>query len=153
MARASGFRNWMMEKRQVGAGAPSRDLLIGGRGSDRLVGNAGDDLLIAGSTAFDANEAALAAVLREWTRTDLGYRDRINHLLGAAAGGSSGGANGSFNLNDQTVADDNAYDVLTGSAGQDWFFFNFQDGGVKDKVTDLKSSEFATDIDWINGIS
>jgi len=42
-------------------GGSNRDILIGGTGADRIVGNEADDVLIAGSTAFDANEAALSA--------------------------------------------------------------------------------------------
>lgn len=41
--------------------------------------------------------------------------------------------------------------MLTGSAGQDWFFFNKDGdhGAAIDKVADLHSSEFQTHIDWI----
>ena len=52
------------------AGDSGRDLLIGGTGADRILGNAGDDILIAGTTDFDANEAALALIMQEWTRID-----------------------------------------------------------------------------------
>ena len=48
--------------------------------------------------------------------------------------------------------DDAAQDVLTGSAGLDWFLFNQDgDGGAKDKVTDLSAQEFASDMDFITG--
>src|SRR5207244_6214662 len=47
-------------------GGNGRDLMIGGRGADRLVGNAGDDILIAGWTAFDADQVALHGVQAEW---------------------------------------------------------------------------------------
>ncbi|HZT82281.1 MAG TPA: calcium-binding protein, partial [Gemmataceae bacterium] len=46
-------------------GGPGRNVLIGGGGSDLLFGNR-NDLLIAGSTAYDGNEAALAALARQW---------------------------------------------------------------------------------------
>ena len=49
-----------------------------------------------------------------------------------------------------TVFDDGAADVLTGSAGQDWFFANL-DTGVRDRITDLGAREFANDIDFIVG--
>jgi hypothetical protein len=49
---------------------------------------------------------------------------------------------------DVSVFDDGAADVMTGSAGQDWFFANL-DSGVKDKITDLSASEFANDLDFI----
>ncbi len=46
------------------------------------------------------------------------------------------------------VFDDAAADVMTGSSGQDWFWANI-DAGVKDRITDLGASEFATDLDFI----
>jgi hypothetical protein len=49
---------------------------------DRL--DAGDDLLIAGPTAFDADLAALAAVMAEWTSAR-NYADRVANLRGTAA--------------------------------------------------------------------
>jgi hypothetical protein len=51
-----------------------------------------------------------------------------------------------------TVFDDGSYDVLTGSAGQDWFFAQLDGGNgrVKDKITDLGAAEFAADLDFIN---
>jgi Ca2+-binding RTX toxin-like protein len=72
-----------------------------------------------------------------------------------------GGLNGAVTLNVDpsqgavTVFDDNAADVLTGSAGVDWFFANLDADGdpniAKDKITDLHTGEFAMDIDWILG--
>jgi Ca2+-binding RTX toxin-like protein len=56
-------------------------------------------------------------------------------------------------LNNTTVHDDAAADVLTGSSGQDWFLFNNDgDGGITDAVTDLHTFEamFASDIDFLN---
>ncbi|MGH7193925.1 MAG: calcium-binding protein, partial [Candidatus Saccharimonadales bacterium] len=47
-----------------------RDILIGGQGADSLVGSGGDDLMIAGTTAYDANDIALAAILAEWDSAD-----------------------------------------------------------------------------------
>jgi hypothetical protein len=130
-------------------GGSGRDLLIGGTGADRLVGDANDDILIAGSTAADADSAALEAVMAEWTRTDADFQTRVGHLM------NGGGLNGAVRINASTVSDDNDYDVLTGSSGTDWFLFNRDgDGVVKDKVTDLSTFEalYAQDIDWINGL-
>jgi CSLREA domain-containing protein len=125
-------------------GGGGRDLLIGGLGADRIVGNAGDDILIGGRTVFDADLAALDAVMKEWA-SSADYSTRVAHLT------SGGGLNGAvFLLPDTTVIDDAAADVLTGSAGLDWFFANYQDGGILDKITDLHASEFAADLDWIN---
>ena len=40
---------------------------------------------------------------------------------------------------------------MTGSAGIDWFFANFDDEGVEDKITDLNDEEFAGDLQFIWG--
>jgi Ca2+-binding RTX toxin-like protein len=64
-------------------GGSGRNLLIGGNGSDTLDGSraTSDNLLIGGRTNYDTSLAALDAVLAEWTRTDLGFRDRFSDLL------------------------------------------------------------------------
>jgi Ca2+-binding RTX toxin-like protein len=103
-------------------GGPGRNILIGGRGTDLVFGGNGGNILIGGTTDYDTNVKALAALLAEWGRTDEDYLTRVGHLLGPAAGGSVGGANGAFYLNPATVHDDGATDVLFGGRGQDWFF-------------------------------
>lgn len=131
-------------------GGDGRDLLNGGRGSDRLVGNADDDILIAGYTDLDASAMALWHLMQEWTREDLCFFGRVLNLQ------NGGGRNQQYALNDQTVHDDGVEDILTGSAGLDWFLFNRDgDEGVKDKATDMNLFEllFAEDIDWINSSS
>ena len=111
--------------------------------------------MIAGVTAHDANQAALAAIQQEWVRTDLGFAARVAHLEGGA-----GGLNGSTFLiataaagQTETVFDDGAKDTLTGGAGQDWFLFNIDGPGVMDVGTDMTSFEtlYADDLDFING--
>ena len=73
----------------------------------------------------------------EWTSARA-YNVRVQNLLDGT--GSVDRQNGPFFLNDTTVHDDGAADVLTGSSGQDWFIFNMDgDGGVKDKATDLSA--------------
>jgi Ca2+-binding RTX toxin-like protein len=129
-------------------GGNGRDMLIGGTGADRIVGNADDDLLIAGFTQWDGNQAALGAILAEWTRTNRGFQERVDQIMAGC------GPDNAFALNTATVGDDSDEDVLTGSSGQDWFLFNRdKDGVVKDKVTDLSTFEamFAQDIDFIYG--
>jgi hypothetical protein len=122
-------------------GGSSRDLLIGGTGADRLVGNAEDDILIGGVTSFDANPAALCAVMKEWTRTDRSYADRISDLR------YGGGLNGSVMLNEATVFNDTDADVMTGSSGSDWFLFD----STRDRVTDLRDEAFLNDLSFISG--
>ena len=55
---------------------------------------------------------------------------------------NGGGLNGTFTLTGATVFDDGAADMLTGSAGLDWFFI-----GSQDKVTDRHPSEVITTTD------
>jgi hypothetical protein len=103
---------------------PGRDLLIGGSGAAHLVGNSGDDILIAGTTAFDHNEAALAAIMAEWTSAR-SYADRVANLSGTGSGPRN---NGNYFLigagPTATVFDNGAIDVLHGGSGMDWFFAN-----------------------------
>jgi hypothetical protein len=120
-------------------GGKARDLLIGGLGADLLHGNGGDDILIGCTTDFDNNLAGLTAIMKEWGRTDADYLTRIHHLNGTA----SGGLNGSYFLNTQTVHDDAAVDTLFGDGGSDWFFY-LASGAFKDKLKDRDSGELAT---------
>ena len=95
-------------------GSGGRDLLIGGIGADRADGGAGDDLLIAGRTSYDDNDAALAAILAEWTSAaDLATR---------SANLSSGISGGIALRWGETVHDDGLADCLNGSSGADWLF-------------------------------
>jgi putative intracellular protease/amidase len=57
-------------------GGPGRDVLIGGLGNDFLQGDR-DDLMHGGTTKVDDNEAALLAILLEWSknRSDEGWID------------------------------------------------------------------------------
>ncbi|MBI3822042.1 MAG: PKD domain-containing protein [Planctomycetes bacterium] len=135
-------------------GGSGRDVLIGGFGADRIVGNASDDLLIAGSTKFDANEAALDAILKEWA-SDHDYGTRVSFLMGPAAGLNVVAGQGIFlksgpTAAEATVNDDGSQDVLTGCAGQDWYWANIAGSGTLDKITDLSSTEFANDLSFIN---
>jgi Ca2+-binding RTX toxin-like protein len=106
-------------------------VLIGGTGADAVTGGAAGDLLIGGSTSFDANVAALQAILAEWERTDATYTERIDHLRGAAAGG----LNGTFFLKSTTVHDDATADALQGGPGMDWFWAQLAE------VLDLQAGE------------
>jgi Ca2+-binding RTX toxin-like protein len=92
-----------------------RGLLIGGNGQDRLKGSARDDVLIGGTTAYDANETALMAILSEW-KSPRSFAARMGNL-------STGvGANKNYRLKlGETVFDDAARDTLFGGAGSDWF--------------------------------
>jgi Ca2+-binding RTX toxin-like protein len=93
-----------------------RNLLIGGAGSDLLTGGAGDALFIGGTTAYDANDLALAAIMNEWN-SNAGCATRVGHLTG-----TTGGLNGSCYLRAATVFNDNASDKLRGGCAADVFF-------------------------------
>jgi Ca2+-binding RTX toxin-like protein len=112
-------------------GGQGRNLLIGGTGEDRIVGNPGDDILIGGTTAWDAQESALWALMKEWTSA-ADYDTRVARLRGER----SDGLNGGFVLNADTVFNDLAADKLTGSSGRDWFFAH-----ANDKVTGRHKDE------------
>jgi Ca2+-binding RTX toxin-like protein len=125
-------------------GGGGRDLLIGGGGRDRIMGNAADDILIAGFTTFDADGRALRQIMAEWTSPHA-YQVRVNNLRDGSGGGA---LNGPVYLNDATVHDDGAQDVLTGDQGQDWFLFNQDGSGAsRDLLTDLSNCEYWNDID------
>ena len=55
------------------------------------MGNSGDDILIAGTTAFDHNQAALAAIMAEWTSAR-SYADRVANLSGTGSGPRDNGS-------------------------------------------------------------
>jgi hypothetical protein len=118
-------------------GGHGRDLLVGGLGVDTLQAGSGGDILIGGTTSYDNNFAALAAVLAEWARTDISYSARIAHLNGS----TSGGLNGNYLLNSTTIQKDGSANSLYGGSGQDWYF-----AGVLDTVFNQASSEVVTPI-------
>ncbi len=122
-------------------GGPGRDLLIGGRGADWLFGNGGNDLLVGGTTAFDGNDAALAAVMAEWT-SGHSFATRVANLSDTG-GDLPGRLNGDYFLldsgPDRTVFNDGAADTLTGGLAADWFF-----AGPQDRVTDVGDSDRAS---------
>jgi Ca2+-binding RTX toxin-like protein len=119
-----------------------RDLLIAGAGASRLIGNSGDDILIAGTTAFDDNEAALYAIMAEWT-SSRSYADRVANLSGTGSGPSN---NGNYFLiasgPNATVFDNGASNVLNGGSGLDWFFANL----AQDSINGRHDSEIVENL-------
>ena len=127
-------------------GGAGRDLLIGGSGADELHGGSGEDLLVGGllsyynETSKSLNLTAINALLAEWTRTDLSYAARRNHLL------YSGGLNSSYVLSSSTVRRDAAaVDQLFGEDDRDWFIASREDR-VTDRVTSGDQAETITVI-------
>jgi len=118
-------------------GGRGRDILIGGLGSDTLQAGSGGDILIGGTTSYDNNASALAAVLAEWSRTDIDYSTRIAQLTGT----STGGQNGTYLLNAGTVQTDGSTNYLYGGSGLDWYF-----AGVLDLLFNQSTGETVTPI-------
>ncbi|MCA9248679.1 MAG: choice-of-anchor D domain-containing protein, partial [Planctomycetales bacterium] len=94
-------------------GRDGNDILIGGTGVDRLIGARGKDLLIGGSTDHDSDEAALRAILAEWTGSG-SLATRISNLR------NGGGLNGGFVLDGSTIHADGDIDDLRGGDDTDW---------------------------------
>jgi hypothetical protein len=113
-------------------GGTLASLLIGGAGADQLSAGPAGDILVSGPTAYDSNPTALAAIESEWTRTDLSYEMRVNHIM------DGGGRNSPNLLNKFTVSDDGAVDALTGGAGKDLFFANNQQDTLVGKTAGEK---------------
>ncbi len=99
-------------------GGNGRNVLIGGLGHNHIKAGALGNILIAGHTDYDANLAALREILKEWSRPDAAYADRIGHLSGAVAEG----------LNRTSILDGvhvhciPGSDELNGATGKDWIF-------------------------------
>jgi hypothetical protein len=116
-------------------GGAGRDILIGGGGPVILHAGTGEDVLIAGTTTYNANLAALAALLAEWGRPDRDQAHRVHDLFGDY----SGGLNGQYLLNALTVTSDGGVGQLIGNpAVADWFWFA-QNARAADRLTGFGS--------------
>ena len=130
-------------------GRGQRDLLIGGRGVDLLLGGGDSDLLIAGFTAFDADEAALAAIQAEWLSLRT-YAQRLANLQGLANPTFAARLNGNVFMQasgpSATVFDDGDADLLFGGGGTDAYFADL-DAGALDLLLAFDAGELRIDID------
>ena len=103
-------------------GGAGRDILVGGSGMDTLDEGNGGSILIGGLLSYDneaaqtADTVALNALQAEWSRTDLDYEGRVNHLNGSVAGG----LNGTNLIDNATVFDDGQVDTIYDGSGEDW---------------------------------
>jgi hypothetical protein len=95
-----------------------RNLFIAGGLPATIQGGTGDNILIGGSTQWDSDPMALAAIMAEWTRTDETYAQRVDHLL------NGGGLNGSYLLNTSTVTGNGGGNTLLGGTGLNLYFGN-----------------------------
>lgn len=97
-----------------------RSILIGGEGTDTLTGSSGQTVLIGGTTAYDENDVALMAILKDWGGSG-SFKTRVARLRASA---------NPLALT-TTVFDDLASDTLAGGSGYDWFLpFAGDDGDV-----------------------
>jgi autotransporter-associated beta strand protein len=107
-------------------GGAGRDILVGGLGADRLnttngtiaTADADDDILIGGTTSFDLNKTAIAAIMAEWVKTT-SFVARVTQIK------TTGTTTGGFkltNVGTATVFDDNAADAYFGGLAEDWYF-------------------------------
>jgi len=121
-------------------GGAGRNILIGGAGSDSLIANSagstGETILIGGTTVYDANDIALAAILKEWGSSD-SYETRIK----AIRGDTISRLNGSYFFNAATVLNDNAADKLF--ANRSVLNFIFQSSN------DKLASNNASSLSWV----
>ena len=112
------------------------------RGSVSLRGSArrGDDILIGGYTGYDHNDAALWAIMAEWTSAD-SFARPVAYLSDLATADSFADRyNGDYFLvADLTVFNDATKDSLNGSGGSDWLFAD-----AADKITGLTKSDDLT---------
>jgi hypothetical protein len=114
----------------AGSAAAGRSLLIGGSGKSTLTAGAAGDILIAGTTSYDANYAALQSLLAEWQSAD-SYLLRFQRIEGL----QTGGLNGKNKLVwGGTVKDTDLASVLNGGPGLDWFF-----SGGDDTINNLNN--------------
>lgn len=116
-------------------GGIGRDILIGAGSGDRLDGRGGDDILVGASTAYDNDDAALNALMAEWSSTSIGYAARVENIR------TGGGSLNGIKLDSTTVTDDNVRDTLIGRGGRDFFVADF-DGSDRDQVFRRRSELF-----------
>ncbi len=119
--------------KDVLTGGMGRDILIGGGGADTLNAGSGGDVLIGGSTIYNANLTALAALMAEWGSGD-SYQTRVEDLFGL------GGQNGTTLLNATSVVNDAAIDQLVRGNELDWFLL---EAGT-DKLNGVATGERVT---------
>jgi hypothetical protein len=123
-------------------GGAGRNLLIGGTGSDVLIGGSSDDILIAGYTLVDNDAAALVAIMNIWTNNSLSFAARTDALRAGHL------------MNEANVFDDDAFDLLAGTGGLDWYFANLvrdnEPLGNRDLVAGMTAQERAQYEELVN---
>ena len=98
-------------------GRAGRDILLGGSGIDTLSGGSQDDVLVGGDVSTGVGQN-LHGILREWTRQDLTFSQRVAHLNGQTSGGFNSAV-----INAESVTDDGLADISIAAASTDWTAF------------------------------
>ena len=134
-------------------GGAGRDILIGGGSGFGAVGRedvggpstvtAGgrDAILIAGTTVYDDDTTALAALSAEWNsgpawNSAAAWNLKVSHLT------LGGGLNGTDTLAGSHVVGNSLIDTLKGNAGHNWFF---RISG-SDLLSQVKRTDLVTDL-------
>ena len=100
-------------------GGSGRSILIGGLGLDHLISGSASDVLIGDSTVYDQHDAALLALLDEWTST----RSRSERIDNLSAGTGPLLSGTGYKLEKgTTVNDDGHADDVDGAFSDDWLF-------------------------------
>ena len=99
--------------------------------------------------AAPARERRSVSALWRWLRQAVPTVAVVGALFGLAVWGhSTDWTLPKFSTlvgNGETVVKDDAQDILTGSQGDDWFWFDPE----LDRATDLRDEAFASELDWI----
>jgi Ca2+-binding RTX toxin-like protein len=105
-------------------GGLGRSVLIAGAGASLLSAGRGDAILVAGTANYDANDAALLAILAEWNSSE-NYATRAADIQGA--GNDPLAQNGPYYLNAATVSSNGRVNHLVTGGGLAMFFRNSRD--------------------------
>jgi Ca2+-binding RTX toxin-like protein len=121
------------------------NLLIGGAGADYLFGQKGENIAITGTTDYDSNDVALAAIMAEWTSKH-SYAERVANLSGT---GTADRLNGNYFLiaggPGATVHGDGKVNRVFGGSGGNWYFAQLS-GVVRDLLEGKRHGEVVEDI-------
>jgi cyclophilin family peptidyl-prolyl cis-trans isomerase len=123
-----------------GVSATAVDIIQAGDGEDLIFSGTTRDVRKLGVVVvYDNDPASLRAISAEWTRSDISYADRLDHLTGK----TTGGLNGRVVLSDENVSDDFRRDQINGEGGRDAFFYgnNTQVAGIADVLKDREKGE------------
>jgi hypothetical protein len=93
------------------------NLIIGGSGQATIDSGSDQDIVIAGTTKYDTNASALAAIEAYWSDTSIPEATRVAQLSG------SGTPTGHYKLNPSTVTHATASDTLVLGSANDWLFW------------------------------